>query len=93
MGEREHIKGKWNKCQELLLTYDNLVKYLLLVDEEVTETLARIEDRSAVETLMQMYSKELESEREATRKAGEQLMHEYVRVVCQEEIVIRVAPH
>jgi hypothetical protein len=93
MGERDHIRGKWNKCQELLLSYDNLVKYLLLVDEEVAETLARVEDRAAVEGLLQMYGKELQSEREAARKAGEQLMHEYVRVVCQEEIAISVAPH
>ena len=42
--------------EKLLLSYENQVKYLELIVQEITDTLVKIENRNIVEQLMKQYS-------------------------------------
>lgn len=69
------------------------LRYLDLVIEEAKETAVRAENqRIQNQEIIAAYGQQLKIEGKEARKASQQLLAEYVKVICDEENKIRIAP-
>jgi hypothetical protein len=94
IGEKEKLKKRARETEEIALNCEMQVKYLDLVQTEANEMAARIEQQKqhSFEKLTAAYCQKMQMEADEAGKLNGTLMCEYVKIMCDNEEMLRVAP-